>query len=228
MDQQQAPQPGSGSPEPPQAPPPPAASTPPAAWQPTPSAAPPQAPPPPPAGWTAPPSAPPPSAPPPPAVWAAAAPPPVRSGGVTGLAKLGALILFLMGILWSLIGLAFVVGGGFLTQILEGVEVEGLGEGVFGNILAGLAVGVGLVILVIAIMEAIVGILSWRGSGFARVMGILYGLLFGLGTLSSVMSASQVPEASADGAGGGIVAIVIAIAYLYVAIVFIFRYRSAS
>ena len=38
----------------------------------------------------------------------------------------------------------------------------------------------GVVILVIGIVEVLAGIFSWRGSGWARVVGIIYGLLLGL------------------------------------------------
>ena len=162
---------------------------------------------------------------PPPSAWVTA---PVQQsrGGVTGLAKLGALVLVLFGLFWSLIGAALLVAGGLATSILEQMDLEGMDQGQLGDILGGAIAGFGIVILLIAIVEVLVGIFAWRGSGFARMLGILYGLGFGGITLLAALGSSQSAEVSA--AGGGVATLAIAIAYLYVALVFIVRYRARA
>lgn len=102
------------------------------------------------------------------------APPPVASnafvpaappgGRVTRLAKLAAAILILFGILFTLGGLLF--------------NLRDFG-GLFG---AGFA-SLGIVFLVIGIIETLAGIGAWRGNGVGRVVGIIFGVL---GALLSV------------------------------------------
>jgi hypothetical protein len=143
---------------------------------------------------------------------------------VSGLAKLGALFLSLMGLLWTAIGLLGLVGGSLFTSLFNGTTVEGLDERQFGNIVGGVIIAVALVILVSAIVEIVVGIAAWRGSGFGRMLGVLYGLFFGITCLMASTGASS----NADAARGSIFFIVLAFGYLYTAAVFIVRYRNAG
>jgi hypothetical protein len=171
-----------------------------------------------PTGWVQPPPAPAPA----PGQWVMP-PAAVTRGGVTGPAKLGALVLIVFGVLWALLGVVIILSGSVITSL------PGFGDQI-GNLqlssLTGIIVGVGIVILFIALVEVLAGIFAWRGSGLARFIGMVYGLVFGLGTLLSVAQASQ--ASSADTRGGGLFLLVFAIGYLYVLAVFIFRWRRRS
>jgi hypothetical protein len=186
--------------QPPNAPPPEAPVAPPA-----------PAAPPPPSGWGQPPA-------PPASAWVA----PVaarQQGPVTGLAKLGALVLVVFGLLWALIGVLFVVAVSAIRDLAD------LGPG-FRDLAAGLFVGIGIVILFIALVEILAGIFAWRGSGLGRFIGIVYGLVFGGGTLLPVLQGSQTDVAGAQ--GGALFLLVFAVGYLYTLVVFLFRWRRAA
>jgi hypothetical protein len=154
-----------------------------------------------------------------------AAPPVATKGSVTGLAKLGAMFLFLMGLLFTLLGALLLVAGGMLRSVIEGANVEGLTSQQVADIFGGALVVVAVIVLVFAILEMLVGVFSWRGSGFARVLGILYSLFWGVILLLGSLGGSRVDAATAN---GQIVTIVFAAAYLYTAIVFIVRYRGRA
>ena len=188
--------------------------------EPLPVAAPPPLPP---SAWTVPPM--PPAPPAAPVGWAAA-PMPSSRGGITGLAKLGALVLVLGGLFWTLIGALLLLAGGLARTILEGVDVEGLGDVRFADIAGGLIFAFGIVILVVAILELLTGIFAWRGSGVARILGILYGLGFGSITLMTALSPSA--RDAVSGSGATIVPLAIGVAYLYTALVFIARWRNPA
>lgn len=174
--------------------------------------------PPAPSGWVQP-AAPPPM--PPASEWvmpAAAA----QQGGVSALSKVGALVLIVFGVLWAIFGALFVVAGNFIKDTIN--LSQDYGE--LGDAVAGVLLVFGIAILVIAIVEVLVGVFAWRGSGLARVLGVLYGLLFGLGSLFLVTGARQ-----ADAASGGspaIVFVAFAVGYLYVVAAFIFRWRRPA
>ena len=176
------------------------------------------APPPAPSGWVQP-AAPPPM--PPASEWVM--PAAARQGGaVSGLSKIGALVLVLFGLFWTVIGALFVVSGNLIKDTIN--LSQDFGD--LGNAVAGILFVFGIAILVIAIVEVLVGIFAWRGSGLARVLGILYGLLFGLGSLF-VMSGARQAEAGASGSPA-IVLIVFGVGYLYVLVAFLFRWRQSA
>lgn len=229
------------APDPAAAPPPPPMpdAAPPAGWQqPVP---PPQ---PPPAGWQAPQATPPPPSwqqppqPPPaggaPTGWVGpqaqgVAPqgqwmPPggmpaayVREGGVTGLAKLGSVVLILFGLLFGLAGALLILAAGLIRDALGSQAAE------FGDVFVGLAAFFGIVILGLMFLQILAGIFAWRGSGFARFIGVIYGLLLGLLFLAGLSGSTQAPAGDTNSL---IPTLVFAIGYLYVAVVFIFRFRS--
>lgn len=159
----------------------------------------------------------------PPAGWAQPQPQPSYRPSTTGLAKLGSLILILWGLLFTLLGGVTVAGGALFRDALRSMAGQDLEGGQFADALgAGLAI-IGVIVLVIALAEVLVGIFSWRGSGFARVLGIIYGLLFGLTLLAGSLGAPT------DGSnGGGVVGLVLAGSYLYTAFIFIVAYRSRA
>ena len=165
----------------------------------------------------------------PPVGWVQA---PARQGGVTILAKLGALILFLWGLLFTALGgLAIALGAQFKGALESVVGAEALTSGV-GNAIGGAIVVVGVVVIVGAVIEMLVGIFAWRGSGFARVMGILYGLFFGglgvMGILGTASAGSSLDELGVSAASPAIGQIIFTALYLYPAIVFILAYRSKA
>ena len=94
------------------------------------------------------------------------------------------------------------------------------------DIAGGVIAGIGVVVLVIAVVEVLTGFLAWRGSGFARVLGILYGLVFGGLTLLAAAGSSG--RAEVAGSGAGMVSLVVGLAYLYTAVIFIIRWRSPA
>ena len=159
----------------------------------------------------------------------------VAQPGVTGLAKLGALVLILFGLFWTLVGGALLLVGRALTdtdipELQQTIIVNG--EVIsYAELAVNIAAGIGVVILVLAVLEVLVGIFAWRGSGFARFIGTLYALIFGIPLLLAALGGSgsrDVGGATTNTTSGVVVLLVLAIAYLYVAIVFIFRWRSRS
>ncbi|MGH2406863.1 MAG: hypothetical protein ACRDF7_02130 [Candidatus Limnocylindrales bacterium] len=173
---------------------------------------------PPPTGWVQPDAA---ATPAPGGAWVM--PQVAKQGGVTGPSKLGALVLIVFGVLWALIGVVIIFGGSVVNS-LPGFESQ-LGTLTAGS-LAGIIVGVGIVVLFIAIVEVLAGVFAWRGSGVARFIGMVYGLVFGLGTLASLAQAGN--TSVGDAASGSAFILVFAIGYLYVLAVFIFRWRKAA
>jgi hypothetical protein len=143
-----------------------------------------------------------------------------RLGPVTGLSKLGAVVLLLFGLLWTAIGVVFIAIGGVARSAFDDAGLRSLGD-----VAGGVVIGVGIVILVIAVVEVLTGIFAWRGSGVARVLGVLYGLFFGVGSLLIAISGER-SDAAANAAGAVVVLLVFAIAYLYTVAVFIFRWRT--
>jgi hypothetical protein len=148
-----------------------------------------------------------------------------RQGGTTLLAKLGGLILFVWGLLFTLLGGAAIAGGALFKDTLRNLAGQDLDAGQVGDVVGGAIVVVGVVVVVIAIVEMLVGIFSFRGGGFARVLGILYGLFFGLILLAASVGPRDLGTGSAS---GGVLGLVLAASYLYTAIVFVVAYRSKA
>lgn len=179
-------------------------------------------------GWGQPPSQPPAQPP----AWGQPAPPEARPAGwvmpaerlgpVTGLSKLGALVLFLFGLLWTAIGVVFIAIGGVAKNAFDNAGLHGLGD-----VAGGVVIGFGVVILVFAVVEVLTGIFAWRGSGVARVLGVLYGLFFGVGSLLVAVSGER-SDVTTNAAGAVAVLLVFAICYLYTVAVFIFRWRAPA
>jgi hypothetical protein len=144
-----------------------------------------------------------------------------RQGPVSGLAKLGAVVLIIFGLLWAVIGALLVVASRAISDL---VGAQGFGE--FGDFAAGLFGAIGIGILVIALIEILAGLFAWRGSGLARFAGIVYGLVFGAGSLLVATSSRGTDAAAAQ--GGALFIGVFAIGYLYTLVVFIFRWRRAG
>ena len=141
---------------------------------------------------------------------------------VTGLAKLGALFLMISGILIGLVGVLLIVAGGLIRDAIGDQSTQ------FGDVLVGLAVGFGVFIVVIMAIQILAGIFAWRGAGFARFLGALYGVLLGLLFLGALTATdtTRTVDGTTTTTNSIIPTAIFAIGYLYTAIVFIFRFRS--
>lgn len=177
-------------------------------------------------GWAAPTPPPPPTAPgwaapTPPAAPVGWAPPPVEPVGrrsTTGFAKAAGILLMVFGTLLGLFGLVFIAAStasrDLSEQFFGTVDARSIGDFV---------AGVGIVILVFAVIQIMGGIGSWRGSGWGRVIGLVYGVigtLLGIGTLAG--SGSSVRQGSV-GSGLFILAV-----YGFITLALAFRWKSPA
>jgi hypothetical protein len=234
-----APVPGSDTPTTVTPPPPPslaalanqAAAGPPPAPAPAPMAAPIAAP-------MAAPMVPPPTAPTapvsaqPPVAWQAAPPPAVAvKGRRTALAAIAGILLLLGGIGGILLGL--------LIAVLGSTVIGSLG-GQFGNIpelngadpaavFAGVIAFFGLIIVAYSVAYLLAGIGVLRNSNWARILGLVVGIISGLIWLSGLTNANQIPDASS--ARGSLLFSVIALGihvYIVVALLFFWRTKPSA
>jgi hypothetical protein len=191
--------------------------------------------------WGQPPAAPPTAAPPPaaPAGWvqpqAGGWVQPVEArGSVTILARLAGLILVILGIFWAAVGAILIVGGNAFKSITDQFGALSTTDATTvdqaGNIISGVLVGFGVVILVVAIVEIFGGIGALFGRGFGRAIGIFYSLLFGAFLLVGLTGATRASDVTSDGSTGGGVAIVLVmfLLYLYTLIVLLVRWRGKA
>ena len=146
------------------------------------------------------------------------------AGPVTGLAKLAGVVLLVFGLIWTgLGGLITFVGGAAKV----GSSSTALPE--FVNSVGDVVAGFGIVILVIAIIEIIgaVGVLLSKGWG--RVIGIIYSLIFGLGSVFIVlggMRANDVTDTSSGGTVTLVIGLVFLIGYVYALFTLGLRWRG--
>jgi hypothetical protein len=141
-------------------------------------------------------------------------------GPTTNLARLGAVFLDVMGILFILFGLLVLLGGAALRDIGDSAG--------FGQAVGGAVAVLGIVLAVIGALQLLSGLFAWRGSGGGRAGGIIFGLLFGLFGLLGLISSLRVNSITggADTGGGLVVSLVLTIGYLYTAAVFLFAFRE--
>jgi hypothetical protein len=145
-------------------------------------------------------------------------------GPVTGLSKVGAVILIANGILWTLLWGAFVVLGAAVMGSLDTI-----GGSAFKDTAGGAMAAVGIFFLVIAVLELIVGVGSWMGKEWGRIGGIVYSLVFGGVLLLFGLLALATP--TTDGANatvGALIFLLFAAGYIYTLIVFAARWRGRS
>ena len=146
-------------------------------------------------------------------------------GPVTGLAKIGAVVLIVNGILWTLFWGAIVLLGAAAKGSLDSLG----GGTALGDSIGGAIAAVGIFFLVIAVLELIVGIASWMGKECARIGGIVYALLFGGVLLLSGLSALSAGNSTGTNtAGSALVILAFAIAYVYTLVVFAVRWRGRA
>ena len=154
---------------------------------------------------------------PPPVGWNAAIPARAPGGSVTGLAKIAAGILIVVGLFITLAGLVL-VGGGALIGSAGQSDFPGL-AGPLGALAAGFLAGIGAVVIVLGVVGFLAGIGSWRGSGAGRVVGIIYGVLGALSGVSGLSSSDS---------GGSLGSVIVLVLFGYVAVVLLFRWKAPA
>jgi hypothetical protein len=146
-------------------------------------------------------------------------------GPVTGFAKIGAVVLVVNGILWTLFWGAIVLLGAAAKGSLDSLG----GGTALGDSIGGAIAAVGIFFLVIAVLELIVGVASWMGKEWARIGGIVYALLFGGVLLLSGLSALGAGNSTGTNtAASALVILAFAIAYIYTLVVFAVRWRGRA
>jgi hypothetical protein len=177
------------------------------------------------------PAPPPPVAPPiapPPAVAWQAPPVVVVKGQRTVLAAIAGILLLLGGIGGIILGLLVAVVGGTVissfnfSQFGDVPELNGADP---SAVVGGVVAFFGLLIVAYSIAYLLAGIGVLRNSGWARVLGIVVGIISGLIWLSGVTNANQIPDSS-GAAGGGLFSIVALVIHVYIVVALLFFWRS--
>jgi len=152
--------------------------------------------------------------------------PAAARGPVTGLAKIGGLIVLVFGLLWTGIGALIVLGGAAAKVGGNNAGIPGLGNAV-GDFLAGF----GIVILVIAVVEILGGIGVLLSKEWGRIIAICYSLIFGLGSVFIVAGGANANNAVGETSGGTgalIVGLVFLVGYAYTLVVLMARWRGRA
>jgi len=152
-------------------------------------------------------------------------------GPITILARIAGLFLVLLGLFWGAIGVVLIIGGSMFRSIFDQFGVlsaNGDQLDTAGNVVGGVFVGIGIVILVLAIVEVLGGFGAMFGKTWGRIIGVLYSLVFGAFLLIGVSGATRSADLSdTSGAGGGLIfLLVMFLLYLYSLVVLIIRWRG--
>lgn len=162
--------------------------------------------------------------------------PAAAKGSVTILARIAGLFLVLLGLLWGALGGLLIAGGTafhFLTDRITQFNADSsTAVANAGNVVGGFIAGVGVFILVLAIIEVLAGLGAMFGKGFGRIIGILYSLVFGsflILLISTGTRAATDTGADTSGVGAGLLFFVVMfVMYLYAAVVLILRWRGPA
>ena len=154
---------------------------------------------------------------------------------MTILARIAGLFLILIALTWGALGLLAVGGGVFLRQLIDQYAPGSSNANAVnnaGDVLGGALAVVGITILVLALIEILAGLGIIFGKGFARFLGILYSLVFGLFLLLGITSGMQNRDVSVDVDSGVriffIVILAMFVMYVYSLIVLILRWRGPA
>jgi hypothetical protein len=161
------------------------------------------------------------SAAPPPVAWAPAPSPAttVESGQVTGLARVAGIILIVLGALTTLGGVILLASGAFLGAASSQTDVP-----FFAGAVGGLVFFFGVIVAGLGVIQILAGIGARRGSGAARITGIVVGVLFAYFGLVGLVGAGD----GNSGDSSPLVALAILLLYGFVALVLAFRWKSRS
>ena len=131
-----------------------------------------------------------------------------QKGPVTILAKFAGIILLVFGLLWTAIGVVIVLGG-------AAAKVGGNSAGipVVGNAVGDFLAGFGIVILVIAIIEVLGGVGVILSKDWGRIIGIIYALMFGVGSVFIVLGGVSASK-DVDTGSGGLVTLIVGLVFL--------------
>jgi hypothetical protein len=154
-----------------------------------------------------------------------------QQGSVTILARLAGLFLVLLGLFWGVIGVVLIIGGSAFRSFLDNfgpLNSNTTTVDTAGNIVGGVFVGIGIVMLVLAIVEVLGGFGTILGKTWGRIIGVLYSLVFGAFLLIGLTSATRATDiGDTSGAGGGVIfLLVMFLLYLYALVVLIIRWRG--
>lgn len=171
-------------------------------------------------------AAPPPVAPPPAVAWQAPPPAVAMKGQRTPLAMVAGILLLLLAIGGGLLGLLIIVVGGTIISSL-GSDLTNI-PGYNGDpaaLVTGVFAFIGILIIAYSVAYLLAGIGVLRNSNWARVLGIIVGIISGLIWLGGVTGGGN-----SGAAGGGLFSIVLfAIhAYIVVALLFFWRTKPAA
>ena len=148
---------------------------------------------------------------------------------MTGIARIAGLIVAVLACLWAVVGAIIIVGGalskGVLDSVYNGTDA--------GNVVGGFFAGIGIVVLVLALIELIGGLGALFGKDWGRVISIIYSLLFGVATiligLSAIAGGRTTDTAvSSTSTTGGLFFLAQGIAYAFAAIVLMARWRGRA
>jgi hypothetical protein len=154
-----------------------------------------------------------------------------QQGSVTILARIAGLFLVLLGLFWGVIGVVLIIGGSAFRSFLDNfgpLSTNANNVDTAGNIVGGVFVGIGIVMLVLAIVEVLGGFGTMLGKTWGRIIGVLYSLVFGAFLLIGLTSATRASDiGDTSGAAGGVIfLLVMFLLYLYALVVLIIRWRG--
>ena len=162
--------------------------------------------------------------------WAAAPAPAVAvKGKRTVLAAIAGILLLLGGIGGIILGLLVaVVGGTFVSslgQFTDFGDIPELNGADPSAVLGGVVAFFGMIIVAYSVAYLLAGIGVLRNSTWARVLGIVVGIISGLIWLPGVTTSNQIPDASAAANSLLFSAVLLAI-HVYIVVALLFFWRS--
>jgi hypothetical protein len=164
-----------------------------------------------------------PVAPPPAVAWQAPPPAVAVKGKRTALAMVAGILLLLLAIGGGLIGIGLIVFGSAIISSL-GDSVTNI-PGYNGDpaaLVTGFFVFFAVIILAYSLAYLLAGIGVLRNSNWARVLGIVVGIISGLLWLSALTGGGN------GGSGGGLFSLVLFAMHAYIVVVLLFFWRSKA
>jgi hypothetical protein len=161
--------------------------------------------------------------------WQAPPPAVAMKGQRTPLALVAGILLLLLAIVGGLFGLLIIVVGATVINSL-GSDVTNI-PGYNGDpaaLFTGVFAFVGIIIIAYSLAYLSAGIGVIRNSTWARVLGIVIGIISGLlwlGGITGAGNAGTTGSAAAATAGGGLISLVLFAVHAYIVVVLLFFWR---